>query len=313
MHARNPPAAGFAGLRRVAHVDGHEDVIGEAIEQHRGVGPAPASVPEPVYTAAFDGHEADTPGPFGICNVVDRETGAPVAHALGPRGADRLAEGAAVIGALIGKLFRREHVLGVDDEQQVVVRLQMDGPGVRRSLDVGQRARVLRIAHVEHGKAAGEHVRDIGVAAMHHELHAVGPAALAAVADDAHVARVIGGGEPRHRYASRKCGTAIQSSMALSLCSNSCMRRSSSVCKFTPIWVPSLRPCMTMVLPSGWRSALYAFNAASMSSFWPRCFANACASVPALAMPKPICGRALAAASPTIATRPNTIAGEVKS
>lgn len=32
-----------------------------------------------------------------------------------------------------------------------------------------------------------------------------------------------------------------------------------------------------------------------------------------LAMPKPICGRALAAASPTTATRPNTINGAVKS
>ena len=32
----------------------------------------------------------------------------------------------------------------------------------------------------------------IGEAAMHHHLHAVGPAALVGVADDAHVARVIG-------------------------------------------------------------------------------------------------------------------------
>ena len=33
---------------------------------------------------------------------------------------------------------------------------------------------------------------DIGKAAMHHHLHAVGPAALIGVADDAHVARVVG-------------------------------------------------------------------------------------------------------------------------
>ena len=47
------------------------------------------------------------------------------------------------------------------------------------------------IAHVDDGKALGEHVPDIGVAAMHHHLHAVGPAALIGVADDAHVAREI--------------------------------------------------------------------------------------------------------------------------
>ena len=32
---------------------------------------------------------------------------------------------------------------------------------------------------------------DIGEAAMHHDLHAVGPAALVGVTDDAHVARVV--------------------------------------------------------------------------------------------------------------------------
>ena len=37
-------------------------------------------------------------------------------------------------------------------------------------------------------EALGEDVADVGVAAMHHDLHAVGAAALVAVADEAHVA-----------------------------------------------------------------------------------------------------------------------------
>ena len=72
------------------------------------------------------------------------------------------------------------------------MRLQMDVPGVRRRGKIVHRARIFRIAHVDDGKALGEHVADIGVAAMHHDLHAVGPAALIGVADEAHVARVVG-------------------------------------------------------------------------------------------------------------------------
>ncbi len=179
-------------MRRVAHVDGHEHVVGEAVEQHRGISPAPAGVPDAMDAAAFDAHEADAARRLRLGNVVDREPRAPVARALGFRGADGLAERAFVIGALVGEFGGREHVLGVDHQQQVVVRLKMDVPGIGRRGDVIHRARVLGVAHVDDRKALGEHVPDIGKAALHHHLHAVRPAALVAVADDAHVARVIG-------------------------------------------------------------------------------------------------------------------------
>jgi len=70
--------------------------------------------------------------------------------------------------------------------------LQVDGPGSGRRGEISDRARVLRIAHVDHAQSLREHVPDIGVAAMHHDLDAVGPAALIASADEAHVARVVG-------------------------------------------------------------------------------------------------------------------------
>jgi len=41
-------------LRRITHVDAHEDVFGETVEQHRDVGPAPAGVPDAMNAAAFD-------------------------------------------------------------------------------------------------------------------------------------------------------------------------------------------------------------------------------------------------------------------
>src|SRR6185436_5110371 len=54
VHAGDPPAASFARFRRVRHVDGDEDVVGEAVDQRRGVGPAPAGVPDAVDAAALD-------------------------------------------------------------------------------------------------------------------------------------------------------------------------------------------------------------------------------------------------------------------
>jgi hypothetical protein len=97
-----------------------------------------------------------------------------------------------VIGFLVGEFRGREHILGVDDEQQIVVGLQVDIPGAGRRGEVVHRARALGVAHVQHAEAFRKHMSDIGVAAMHHDLHAVGPAALVAMGQDAHVARVIG-------------------------------------------------------------------------------------------------------------------------
>jgi hypothetical protein len=97
-----------------------------------------------------------------------------------------------VIRLLVGEFGGGEHVLGVDDKQQVAMRLQMDVPGAWRRGEIIYGTRVLRIAHVDDRKAFREHVADIGVAAMNHDLHAVGPPALIGMADEPHVARMIG-------------------------------------------------------------------------------------------------------------------------
>ena len=234
VHAGNPPAPRFPRLRGIAHVDRHEHVVGETVEQNRYVSPAPAGVPGAVDATALDRHETDLARCLRLRDVVDRQAGAPVARSLGLGRADGLAEGAAVIGALVGKFRCREHVLGVNDQQQIVVNLQMDVPGICRCRDVVHRAWTFRIANVDDRKALGKHVTHESESAVHHHLHAVGPATLIGVPDNAHVARVIRFRKLCHLYASRKCGTAIQSSIAPSLCSRSCMRRSSSVFRLTP-------------------------------------------------------------------------------
>ena len=204
-------------MRRIAHVHGQKDVIGEAVEQRGDVCPASAGVPDAVNATAFDRHEADAPRGCRFGNVINREPGCPVARRapLFSRTHD-LAELALVIRLLVRELGGREHVFGVDDEQQIVMGLQVDIPGAGRRGEIIDRARTLGIAHVEHAKAFGEHVADIGVAAMHHDLHAVGPAALVAIGDDAHVACMIGLRQvgSTHREAAKKLGTAIQSIMA---------------------------------------------------------------------------------------------------
>lgn len=56
---------------------------------------------------------------------------------------------------------------------------------------------------------------DVGVAAMHHDLYAVGPATLLGIADQGDVASIIGLRQiSDHGEAARKLGTAIESIIA---------------------------------------------------------------------------------------------------
>jgi hypothetical protein len=74
--------------------------------------------------------------------------------------------------------LHRPHARPVDGEQQVVMGLEMDGPGVRRAGQERDGLRVLQIAHVEDADAVRIAVTDIGIAAMHHDLDTVAASSL---------------------------------------------------------------------------------------------------------------------------------------
>ena len=72
----------------------------------------------------------------------------------------------------------------------------------RRRREIAGGLGVLRVAHVDDAEALGEHVAGVGEAVVHHELDAVGPAALVGVPDHAHAIGVVGGWKLRHRSGS---------------------------------------------------------------------------------------------------------------
>ena len=193
VHAGQPVAPRFLRLRGIGHVDGHEDVVGEAVEHRRDIGPAAAGVPDAVNAAALDRHEADLARLRRIRDVVDGKASGPVALACRRSlGFARLiAVRADVILALVLKFRRSEHVARIDHQQEIAVGLEMDGPGVVWRRHVLDRLGCARIAHVDHAEALGEHVADKGVALVDHHLHAVLSPALVGVADQLHVSDEI--------------------------------------------------------------------------------------------------------------------------
>jgi hypothetical protein len=87
-----------------------------------------------------------------------------------------------VVALVVRELRQRLHVARIDDHQEIVMRLQVDVPSVRWRANVRHHFRVLRVAHVDNAEALRNHVPDIGVAVMDHELVAVGSSALVAEA-----------------------------------------------------------------------------------------------------------------------------------
>ena len=73
--------------------------------------------------------------------------------------------------------------------------LEMDVPGAGRRSHIVDRLGGARVAHVDDAEALGEHMAHIGEAALDHDLHAVGAPTLIGVAEQAHVAGVVGFGE----------------------------------------------------------------------------------------------------------------------
>jgi len=153
-----------------------------------------------VHADAGDGQEAGFDRPGGYGDVVHPHPGAELAHAVGALGELRTE-----VLRLV-QVLRAGGVVGlVGDEQDLVAELQVQRPGARRRRHVRHWPRPSRVAHVDDAEAAGERVRDEGVAARQHDLQRIGPA------------RDIAGRKQLHPAAEDRPGARHQANRMLTL------------------------------------------------------------------------------------------------
>ncbi len=96
VHAGDPPAAHFVRACRVGHVDDHQDMVGEPVEQRRGIGIAAADPPDAMQAETWHLHRADLSRIGRIGDVVDIHSGGVVLATLAEAAAVHLA-GAAIV------------------------------------------------------------------------------------------------------------------------------------------------------------------------------------------------------------------------
>ena len=176
VHARHPPPRHDLGLGDRLQIHDAQDVIQEAVEVRGHVRVAPAGPPQPVDAQPRHLQERDLPHLRRLGQVVDAEAGAElllVGDAVGQRVLEVAAQ---VVVGLHG-----DDVGAVGQQHQVLGHLQV----VRaREVAAGEEAHGLqppRVAGVEDREAVAEHVADVEMPPVHHDLHAVGLAAEVAV------------------------------------------------------------------------------------------------------------------------------------
>ena len=166
----------ISGFVMFLQIDDAQDVIGEAVEMRRDVGVASARPPQAVDAEAGHLEERDLLHLRRAGDVVDAQARAELL-AVGDAVGERVLEIAAQV--VVG--LHRDDVGAVGEQQQVVGDLQVMRAGVVAGGEEADRLQAARIGGVENRHAVAEHVADVDVAAVHHHLHAVGPAALIAV------------------------------------------------------------------------------------------------------------------------------------
>ena len=185
-HARDPAAADDLRLLRIRHIDDSEDVVGEIGEVDRGVRIAAAGIPDAVRANSFYRQEADLARLLRPGNIVDADAG----REFDPGPLEPVGRRAAeIVFVALLKLLHGPDARRVHRQQQILVGLQVKRARAGRAGDEIGDLRVLRVAHVEGGDAVAEAVADIGVAAVHHDLHAVALAVHVGMADEADIAR----------------------------------------------------------------------------------------------------------------------------
>ena len=185
VHAGQPPAPDDLGSGRLLHVDDRQDMVGEALPVARGIGIAPADIPEAMQPEPVDRHEGDLARLGRLRDVVDPEAGGKRLVASGKCLGDRALE--IVVG--VGIALQHPDVRRIDRQQQVAVGLQVKGARIGRRRDKIDRGRPPRVAHIGDGEPVGKHVADKGVALVDHDLDAVASPVLVGMPDKLDVVR----------------------------------------------------------------------------------------------------------------------------
>ena len=176
IHAGQPPARHDLRLGDVVQIDDAEDVIGEAVEMRGNVRVAPARPPQPVDAEAGHFEEGDLLHLRRARDVVNAQARAELL-AIG----DAVGQVVLEIAAHVVVGLHRHDVRAVGEQHQIVGDLQVMRAGAAAGGEEADRLQPARIRGVENRHAVAEHVADVDMAAVDHDLHAVGPAALIAV------------------------------------------------------------------------------------------------------------------------------------
>ena len=138
---------------------------------------------------------------FGPGDVVHTEAGGVVDAALAEgvvaRLFDRLLDRLRVVAFFVSECFGSVEVELVDDEEQILVRLKMDIPVFSERRYERDRLWIFRVAHIQHRKATGKDVGNVGVAARG-DLNAVGASTLVRPRNEIDVLTENRAGSGRH-------------------------------------------------------------------------------------------------------------------
>ena len=176
IHPGHPPAPHNFGLGNVLQVDHAENVIGETIEMRGNRGVASACPPQAIDAEARHFEKGDFSHLGGTGNIVNAQARSEflaVGNTIGQRILEITAD---VVVRLHGHDIRP-----VGEQKQVVGNLQVMRPGKVSASEEADRLQVAWIRRIQNRYSVAEHVADIKMPAVEHDLNAVRPSANIAV------------------------------------------------------------------------------------------------------------------------------------
>ena len=168
IHAGHPPAPHNFGLGDVLQVDHAEKVIGEAVKMRGDRGVAPAGPPQAIDAQARHFEKGDFPHLGGTGNIVNAQA-RPEFLAVGNAIGQRIFE----ITADVVVRLHGDDIRAVGEQQQVAGNLQVMGAGRVSAGEEADGLELARIGRIQNRHSVAEHVADIKMPAVEHDLNAI--------------------------------------------------------------------------------------------------------------------------------------------